>query len=82
MSEAGLTMNSFCILIFIGFLSLQTDEIPGNAGMLDQVKAIQWVKKNIQYFGGDPDRITIWGQSAGSRSVSFQLVSPLSKSKY
>ena len=51
----------------------------GNYALLDQVAAIKWIKKNIGSFGGDPDNITIAGQSAGSMSVNCLVASPLCK---
>ena len=63
----------------LGFLSLETDDAPGNLGLWDQREALVWVKKNIRYFGGDPGKVTIFGESAGSMSVNFHLLSPQSR---
>ena len=66
---------------FSGFLSLEDSslEVPGNAGLKDMILALQWVQKNIQQFCGDPNNVTIFGESAGSASVHYLLLSPLSK---
>lgn len=62
-----------------GFLNLGIDDAPGNMAFYDQLLAMEWVKKNIRSFGGDPDKITLMGQSAGSLSVGMHLISPKSK---
>ena len=62
-----------------GFLSLETDDVPGNLGLWDQTMALNWVKQNIAKFGGDPRKVTIFGESAGSMSVNYHLLSRQSR---
>ncbi|CAG2109122.1 unnamed protein product [Medioppia subpectinata] len=63
----------------LGFLYGSDETTPGNVGFYDQLLALKWVRQNIDGFGGDRDRITIFGSSAGSWSVSAHILSPLSK---
>jgi carboxylesterase type B len=59
----------------LGFLALDDGETNGNYGLADQTTALEWVRQNIKDFGGDPDRVTIFGQSAGAGSVRALLAS-------
>ncbi|XP_061118049.1 carboxyl ester lipase, tandem duplicate 2 [Conger conger] len=63
----------------LGFLSSGDASGPGNYGLWDQHAGIAWVHRNIRAFGGDPDTITVFGESAGAASVNFQLISPKNK---
>ncbi|KAL2721606.1 esterase FE4-like, partial [Vespula maculifrons] len=63
----------------IGFLNTGDEHAPGNAGMKDQVMALMWVKDNIHYFGGSPNRVTIFGEDAGGASVQYHMLSPMSE---
>ncbi|KAK9875472.1 hypothetical protein WA026_007864 [Henosepilachna vigintioctopunctata] len=81
-----MTQNVIQVIInyrlgILGFLCLEDDSlgVMGNAGLKDQVMALKWVKENISSFGGDPNNVTIYGESAGSASVHYHLLSPASK---
>uniref|UniRef100_A0A8C6MP15 Carboxylic ester hydrolase n=1 Tax=Mus spicilegus TaxID=10103 RepID=A0A8C6MP15_MUSSI len=63
----------------LGFFSTGDQHAKGNWGYLDQVAALRWVQQNIVHFGGNPDRVTIFGESAGGTSVSSHVVSPMSQ---
>ncbi|XP_060932023.1 fatty acyl-CoA hydrolase precursor, medium chain-like [Limanda limanda] len=64
---------------FLGLLSTGDEHMSGNFGLLDQVEALRWTQKHIHSFGGDPDSVTIFGESAGGTSVSLLLLSPLTE---
>ncbi|KAK3752821.1 hypothetical protein QZH41_016360 [Actinostola sp. cb2023] len=64
-----------------GFLATGSgpSDFKGNYGLMDQVKSLEWVNRNIKGFGGDPNRVTIFGNSAGGASVSLLCLSPFAK---
>ena len=62
----------------LGFLSTEDDIVPGNMGLKDQSMAMRWVKTHIRAFGGDPEKITITGLSAGGASVHYHYLSRMS----
>lgn len=62
-----------------GFLSTQDEVVPGNNGLKDQLFALQWVHNNIDLFGGDPEKVTLFGQSTGAASVGYHLINQNAK---
>ncbi|XP_066245201.1 venom carboxylesterase-6-like [Euwallacea similis] len=62
-----------------GFFATGDSVIPGNAGLKDQLLALKWVQNNIEVFGGDASKVTIFGESAGGASVGYHIISPASK---
>lgn len=71
--------NLLQILFFLGFLSTEDTIISGNFGLKDQQLGLKWVQENIKYFGGDPTKVTIFGESAGAASVSYQYLNKKSE---
>lgn len=65
--------------LYLGHLLGSDYASSGNLGLLDLILALKWVKENISFFGGDPDRVTIAGQSAGGKSVMNLLLAPKAK---
>ena len=72
-------LGPFGFLAHPALASASPEDPVGNYGLLDQIAALRWVKKNIERFGGDPNRVTIFGESAGGMSVGSLIASPLAK---
>ncbi len=72
-------LNIFGFLAHPDLSAESPNNVSGNYGLLDQIAALKWIKNNIRQFGGDPDNITVFGQSAGAMSVQSLVTSPLSK---
>lgn len=72
-------LNIFGFLVHPELAKESGHDSSGNYGLMDQTLALHWVRDNIAAFGGDPDNVTIFGESAGSFSVSAQMASPLAK---
>jgi para-nitrobenzyl esterase len=76
---ANYRLNAFGFLAHPQLTEESPNRTSGNYGYLDQIAALRWVRTNIAAFGGDPERVTIAGESAGSIAVSALMVSPLAK---
>ncbi|ESO11969.1 hypothetical protein HELRODRAFT_63568 [Helobdella robusta] len=63
----------------LGFLSAKNSILKGNYGLHDQIEALKWIQENIRSFGGDPNQVTIFGNSAGGSSVGILSYSPAAK---
>uniref|UniRef100_T1I1U5 Carboxylesterase type B domain-containing protein n=1 Tax=Rhodnius prolixus TaxID=13249 RepID=T1I1U5_RHOPR len=71
-------MPNFRIGVF-GFLTLEDDIMPGNMALKDQVMALVWIQNNIASFGGDPNQVTLLGDTTGAALVHYHMYSPMSK---
>ena len=69
-------------MYFSGFLSTGDHYSPGNYGLWDQQRALEFIKENIADFRGNPGLVTLFGQSTGAASVGLHLISPRSVSKW
>lgn len=66
-------------LAALGFLSTNDNNAPGNYGLKDCILALKWIQNNIAQFGGDPTKVTIFGESAGAAAVHYLILSPIAR---
>lgn len=62
-----------------GFFTMDNDHFNGNYGLKDQVMMMKWIQENIHFFGGDRNKVTVFGDGAGAASIGFHMMSPMSK---
>ena len=74
--------NTACINQCYHCYLLEDDVAPGNYGVSDAAMALEFLKDNVEAFGGDPERITVFGQSAGGAMTSHVMLSPLSNTLF
>jgi len=72
-------VNAFGFLAHPGLTAESPDKASGNYGLMDQIAALKWVQANIAQFGGDPQQVTLSGESAGAASVGYLIASPLAR---
>lgn len=72
-------LNVFGFLAHPELSAESANHVSGNYGLLDQIAVLRWIKANIAAFGGDPSRVTIYGQSAGAQAISLLMTSPLAQ---
>lgn len=78
-----MSFNLISSFLHLGFISLDDPDlgVTGNVGLKDQAAALKWVQSNIEYFGGDPNNVLLFGESAGSMCVHYHLLSSYSTGK-
>jgi carboxylesterase type B len=65
------------LLLNVGFLSAGVKELPGNAGLFDMALALEWIRDYISFFGGSPNRVTVFGQGTGASSAVLLSLSQI-----